>query len=70
MTLALLAFFLRDNIIDIFEAFILCCMWPSYMYISSKLNIYNDAKEDHIVEEFVDNEERNKLFGEGNLIFL
>ena len=64
LTLALLAFFLRDNIIDYFEALILCCLWPIYMYISYKFKIYDKSKE-NLVGEY---EERNILFGEGNLI--
>ena len=62
LTLALLAFFMRDNIVDIFEALILCCMWPSYMYVASHFNVVNEQSKNS------EDEESNKLIEEGKLV--
>ena len=63
LTLALLSFFLRDSKIDIFEALILCSLWPCYVYCSSKFsfsneqsNINTDEESNYLVdEEILDN---------------
>jgi Ca2+/Na+ antiporter len=62
LTLAILAFFLRDRMIDIFEALILCCMWPTYIYITSLFSTGNP------VEKEIEDEESNKLIEEGKLV--
>ena len=62
LTLAILAFFLRDNIIDIFESLILCSLWPCYMYFGSKYNSMSEPVKE------VEDEESNKLIDEGKLM--
>ena len=62
LTLAILAFFLRDNIIDIFEALILCCLWPCYLYMSSKFSVVLDEVKD------IEEEESNNLIDQGKLM--
>lgn len=63
VTLAILAFFLRDQIIDIFEALILCCLWPCYLYLAAmfKWESNENGKE-------AEDEESNNLIEEGRLV--
>jgi|LauGreDrversion4_2_1035121.scaffolds.fasta_scaffold768894_2 hypothetical protein len=61
LTLAILAFFLRDNIIDIFEALILCCLWPCYFYFANTFSVVSENTKE------IEDEESNKLIEEGKL---
>jgi Ca2+/Na+ antiporter len=61
LTLAILAFFLRDNIIDIFEALILCCLWPCYFYFANTFSVVSEINKE------IEDEESNKLIEEGKL---